>query len=164
MQMTRSGNVEEAAELIMIVNRPEGAAAQGEVEDCLILPFEQRQKARQRVRLQSGREAALFLPRGAILRHGDVLVSEDGMHIRVEADGEQVTIARTGDVLLLARIAYHLGNRHVPVQILPDRLVYRHDHVLDDMVRGLGGAVEVASQPFEPEEGAYHGGGHAHSH
>ncbi len=148
----------------MIVDRLEGPAAEGLVDDHLILSYNLRRKARQRVRLQSGREAALFLPRGAVLRNGDMLVSENGLRLKVAAAREKVSIARIGDALLLAKIAYHLGNRHVAVQVKKDRLIYLHDHVLDHMVSGLGGAVIVAMQPFEPEEGAYHGNGCHHSH
>jgi len=116
------------------------------------------------VRLRSGREAGLSLPRGAVLRNGDLLVSDNGLQLAVVASPEKVSIATIDDHLLLARIAYHLGNRHVAVQIMQDRLIYLHDHVLDDMVRGLGAAVAVSTQPFQPEEGAYHGTGHPHSH
>jgi urease accessory protein len=129
-----------------------------------MLPYELRRKARQRVRLQSGREVALLLPRGAFLRHGDLVTSENGLRLKVVAAQERVSIARIDNALLLARIAYHLGNRHVAVQVLTGRLIYLHDHVLDDMVRGLGAAVTVADQPFVPEEGAYHGGGRHHNH
>ena len=150
--------------LARIVKRLPGPAAAEEVTDRLVLPYDLRQKARQRVRLESGREAGIFLDRGEVLRHGDVLVTEEGACLQVAAAPEPVSIARSDDPLLLVRLAYHLGNRHVALQILPDRLVYLHDHVLDEMVRGLGGSVEVIAQPFEPEEGAYHGGGRLHSH
>lgn len=150
--------------LTRIVKRLPGPAAARKVADYLMLPFELRQKARQRVRLLSGQEAGLFLERGDILRNGDLLATDEGTCLQVLAAPEQVSIARSDDALLLARLAYHLGNRHVALQILPDRLVYLHDHVLDEMVRGLGAAVEITVQPFEPEEGAYHGGGRSHSH
>ena len=164
MHMDAPVVTQEKNERIVIVNRMEGAEVEGQVEDMLVLPYERRQKARQRVRLESGQEAGLFLPRGTVLRGGDLLVSETGLRFKVVAAREEVSIARTGDTLLLAKIAYHLGNRHVAVQVGKDRLIYRHDHVLDDMVRGLGAAVTVDQRPFEPEEGAYHGGGHSHSH
>lgn len=162
--MAMQGSVQQENDLIMIGKRAEGPAQEGRVDHRLVLAYDQRRKCRQRVRLQSGQEAGLFLPRGTLLREGDILISENGLRIAVQAAPEKVSIARIDDALRLARIAYHLGNRHVAVQVLPDRLVYRHDHVLDDMVRGLGGSVTVATRPFEPEEGAYHGGGHAHSH
>ena len=155
---------QEENEPVVIVDRLEGAAARKREEDLLVLPYDRRQKTRQRVRLKSGREAGLLLPRGTILRDGDLLTSENGLRFRVVAAREEVSIAMTHDRLLLARIAYHLGNRHVAVQVAEDSLIYRHDHVLDDMVRGLGASVSVAMQPFEPEEGAYHGTGHSHSH
>jgi urease accessory protein len=132
-------------------------------EDTVILPYDRRQKARQRVRLLSGGEAGLLLPRGTTLKNGDLLATDRGSFLKVVAADEQVSVARVDDHRQLARIAYHLGNRHVAVQVLADRLIYLHDHVLDDMVRGLGARVVVTRQPFEPEEGAYHGGGH-HSH
>jgi len=155
---------QEEVGLIIIVERLEGEAPEAQVDDLLILPYDLRQKARQRVRLQSGREAGLTLPRGMVLRNGDRLASDGGLQLRVVAAPERVSVARIDDVLLLARIAYHLGNRHVAVQVMQDQLIYLHDHVLDDMVRGLGAAVEITTQPFEPEEGAYHGAGHHHSH
>jgi urease accessory protein len=154
----------EEIKLIRIVKRLPVPAVAEKVADLLVLPYMLRQKARQRVRLQSGQEAGLFLERGEVLRDGDLLATEAGACLQVVAARERVSIARSDDPLLLARIAYHLGNRHVALQILPDRLVYLHDHVLDDMVRGLGAIVEITAQPFEPEEGAYHAGGRPHSH
>ena len=151
-------------ERILIVDRLASEAATGYFDDQLILPYDLRQKARQRVRLQSGREAGLLLPRGTVLHDGDILSSANGLRFKVTAAREKVSIVHVDDALLLARIAYHLGNRHVAVQIMLDRLVYLHDHVLDDMVRALGGSLAAAVQPFEPEEGAYHGGGHSHDH
>lgn len=148
----------------MIVDRLAEAVEGGEVDDLVILPHHLRQKARQRVRLQSGREVGILLPRGTVLRDGDLLSSEQGLRLRVVAAPEKVSVAKVDDALLLARIAYHLGNRHVAVQVLEDRLIYQHDHVLDEMVRVLGAEVETTARPFEPEEGAYHGGGFHHSH
>jgi urease accessory protein len=149
-------------DLIKVVARVHNASVKNQVDDDLILPYDLRQKARQRVTLRSGRPAGLFLPRGTTLRNGDLLCSEDGLHLKVVAAQETVSVAEVGDHLQLAQIAYHLGNRHVAVQITADRLIYLHDHVLDDMVRGLGADVKVTRRPFEPEEGAYHGGGHHH--
>jgi urease accessory protein len=126
----------------------------------LTLPFELRQKSRLLTRLDDGREARLFLPRGAVLRHGDLLRSDDGLVVQVCAAPETVSTARAGDALQLARACYHLGNRHVPVQIGPAWLRYPHDHVLDAMIRELGLGVSEEQAPFEPEAGAY--GGHVH--
>jgi urease accessory protein len=127
----------------------------------VVLPFEQRQKSRLRVRLSSGAEAGLFLERGGVLRGGDLLLADDGTVVEVVAAAETVSTVRASDAWHLLRAAYHLGNRHVPVQIGEGWLRYGHDHVLDDMVRGLGLEVLVEQAPFEPEAGAY---GHSHDH
>lgn len=148
--------------IIKIIQQTESSGLEVPADDQVVLPYDQRQKARQRVRLSSGGDAGLFLPRGTILRDGDRLCTEDGMSLRVVAAEERVSIAKVEDHLQLAKIAYHLGNRHVAVQVLEDRLVYLHDHVLDAMVTGLGATVTVTQRPFEPEEGAYHAGGHHH--
>lgn len=141
----------------------EGDAPHG---DVLTLPFELRAKSRLRARLDGGREVALLLPRGRVLRGGERLRAEDGSIILVRAAVERVSTAIAGDATTLTRGAYHLGNRHVPVQVGDGWLRYAHDHVLDDMVRGQGLEVRVEDAPFEPEAGAYggHGGGHGHSH
>lgn len=128
----------------------------------LILPFDQRSKSRLRTKLASGEEAGVFLDRGTVLRGGDRLVGDDGRVVEVIAAKESVSTVRAADPWQLARASYHLGNRHVALQIGAGWVRYRHDHVLDDMVRGLGFAVEVEEAPFEPEAGAY--GPHAHSH
>ncbi len=125
----------------------------------LVLPFELRQRSRLRARLTSGEEVGLFLERGMVLRGGDLLRAEDGTIVEVVAALETVSTVRESDATRLARAGYHLGNRHVPVQIGAGWLRYGHDHVLDDMVRGLGLTVIVEQAPFEPEAGAY-----AHSH
>lgn len=131
----------------------------------LKLPFELRQKSRLKVTLNDGREAGLFLERGTVLRGGDCLMAEDKTIIQVQADNETVSIVQTNDSLLLARACYHLGNRHVPLQIEKDTLSYLHDHVLDDMLKQLGLDVQTAQNSFEPENGAYGGSGsHGHSH
>lgn len=129
----------------------------------LTLPFDQRQKSRLRTKLDNGQEVGLILPRGSILRGGDCLCAEDGTVIQIQAASESVTTAYSEDVNLLARACYHLGNRHVPLQIGDGWLRYLHDHVLDEMVEKLGLSVKHEHAPFEPEGGAYGGGGH-HTH
>jgi urease accessory protein len=129
----------------------------------LVLPFDQRQKSRLRAKLANGEEAGLILDRGAILRGGDCLLTEDGRVVEVVAALEELSCVRCDDPRQLARASYHLGNRHVSLQIGEGWLRYRHDHVLDDMLRGLGLTVTIESAPFEPEAGAY-GGGHGHGH
>ena len=138
----------------------------------LVLPFELRRRSRLRAQLASGEEVGLFLERGGVLRGGDRLRAEDGTVVEVVAALETVSTVRDSDPTRLARAGYHLGNRHVPVQIGAGWLRYGHDHVLDDMVRGLGLSVVVEEAPFEPEGGAYghshaahpHGEGHSHDH
>jgi urease accessory protein len=131
----------------------------------LVLPFELRQRSRLRAQLTSGEDVGLFLERGIVLRGGDLLRAEDGTVIEIVAALETVSTVRESDAMRLARAGYHLGNRHVPVQIGSGWLRYGHDHVLDDMVRGLGLSVVVEQAPFEPEAGAYgHSHGHEHSH
>lgn len=130
----------------------------------LTLPFELRQKSRLRTRLDSSEDVGLFLPRGTVLRHGDRLRATDGRVVEVRAAPEIVSTARTDDPLLLARAAYHLGNRHVALQLGPGWLRYPHDHVLDGMVRELGLDVVCEQAPFEPEAGAYGGGHHHHEY
>ncbi|MDY6942315.1 MAG: urease accessory protein UreE [Pseudomonadota bacterium] len=140
-------------------------ACDQDVTSSVTLPFEDRQKSRQRVCLDSGEQIGLFLPRGTILRGGDLLRDEAGRFIRVVAAAESLSIASTPDAFQLARCAYHLGNRHVPIQMGEGWLSYQKDHVLDEMVVGLGLVVRSEQAPFEPESGAYsqhtH---HGHSH
>jgi urease accessory protein len=130
----------------------------------LTLPFDQRQKSRLRAKLDNGEEVGLMLPRGSVLRGGDCLCAEDGTVIQVQAAAESVTTAKTQNPTLLARACYHLGNRHIPLQVGNQWLRYLHDHVLDEMVEKLGLSVCHEAAPFEPEGGAYGGGGHHHSH
>lgn len=131
----------------------------------LTLDLDSRLKSRAQVTLDDGREVGLTLPRGQILRGGDLLASEDGSCVvRIVAAPETVSTARAEDPLLLARVCYHLGNRHVPLQIENGWVRYQHDHVLDDMARGLGATVSCEQAPFEPEAGAYQSAPHGHHH
>jgi len=140
-------------------------AADTPATDSVSLPFDLRQRARLRVVLASGREAGLKLPRGTILRDGDVLQGSKDQCVRVVAAPETVSTVHCEDPWQLARAAYHLGNRHIWVQVGAGWLRYLHDHVLDDMVQGFGLAVTVEQAPFEPEGGAYtERGGHHHLH
>jgi urease accessory protein len=129
------------------------------------LPIDIRVKSRARVTLNDGREAGLMLPRGLLLRGGDLLATEDGSEVvEVIAAPESVSVVRCTDPWLLARACYHLGNRHVPLQVMPGEVRYHHDHVLDDMLRQFGLEVTFAHLPFEPEAGAYASESHGHSH
>lgn len=129
----------------------------------LVLPFGDRSKSRLRAVLDNGEEAAIFLSRGTVLRGGDLLVSADGTFVEVQAAAESVLQVRAGDPHALMRAAYHLGNRHTPVEIGRDYLRLEYDPVLADMLMRLGVQAERAELPFEPEAGAY-GGGHKHGH
>lgn len=128
----------------------------------LVLPFELRQKSRLLGKLDTGEEVGVVLDRGVFMRGGDCLLASDGRVIEVVAADEQVSVVTAADPWQLARAAYHLGNRHVSLQVGQGWLRYLHDHVLDDMVRGLGFSVTVQSLPFEPEGGAYSHSGNAH--
>lgn len=130
----------------------------------LSLPIDQRIKSRLKVTLDDGQQAGLFLPRGKVLRGGDLLQSTDGLIVQVRAAAEPVSTVHSDDALALARVCYHLGNRHVPLQITQKWVRYQHDHVLDEMVWGLGLTVEVEQAPFEPESGAYQSAAHSHHH
>lgn len=140
-----------------------------EFSERLILPFDQRQKSRLRVRLESGIEAALILERGTILRGGDRLQTGDGRIVLVVAADEPVLHVIASSAQQLMRAAYHLGNRHVPLQISEGEdgegwLRLEQDHVLRDMLSGLDMTVHEQLAPFEPEAGAYGGGHHHHEH
>ncbi len=124
-------------------------------ETTLTLPFELRQKSRLRTWLDNGADVGLFLPRGTVLRGGDRLRTTTGLVVEVRAAPEPVSTAWTHDLRLLACAAYHLGNRHVPLQIDAGWLRYLHDHVLDRMIQELGLEVIHEQAPFEPEAGAH---------
>jgi urease accessory protein len=136
-----------------------------EAAEILVLDFDARQKHRFLARLSSGEEVSVLLPRGTLLYDGDELEVDDGTRIRVRAADEPLSVVETDDPLLFSRITYHLGNRHVPLQIAELTAWYPHDHVLDDMVRRLGATVRFEKAPFSPERGAYgHGAVHSHDH
>ncbi|MBV8619933.1 MAG: urease accessory protein UreE, partial [Curvibacter sp.] len=132
------------------------------------IDWDVRQKSRFEARDSEGRSLAVFLPRGTVTRGGDVLVAEDGSLIRVIAAAQSVlrisACAQHGSAFDLMRAAYHLGNRHVPLELQPDRLLLEPDHVLADMLRNQHLIVTEASSAFEPEGGAYGQAPHAHGH
>jgi urease accessory protein len=130
----------------------------------LSLPINSRVKSRIKVTLDDGREAGLFLPRGKILRNGDLVVSEEGLVVEIKAAPELVSTVSSDNPHALAVASYHLGNRHVPLQVESTWLRYLHDHVLDDMVKGLGLSVKTETAPFEPEAGAYQSSANGHHH
>ena len=155
--------------MIRLTQRLTTEEAAGKVVfSVLTLPIDLRIKSRLKVTLDNGDTAGLFLTRGQLLRGGECLTDDAGaVVVMVKAAEEQVSTVRCDDPLLLSRICYHLGNRHVPLQIEAGFARYQHDYVLDEMVVGLGGLVAVEIAPFEPEAGAYQsqaGAGHHHHH
>jgi len=137
------------------------AGAPGEVHGQLRLPFELRQKRWLFAALVSGEDVAVKLARGASLRGGDRLLASDGRVIEVIAAVEPLVHVECATSSELARVAYHLGNRHVPVQIGDGFLRFGENHVLEEMLCGLGAKLTIVEAPFEPESGAYAG---THSH
>ncbi len=125
------------------------------------LPFESRSKSRLLLRLENGEQAALIVERGRLLRDGERVTLEDGRVIEIVASDEALLEAVSEDPLLIAKAAYHLGNRHVAVQLTGNGLRFLQDHVLAEMVAGLGLRVTPLVAPFDPEGGAY---GHSHAH
>ena len=138
------------------------------------LDWDTRQKSRFEAVDSQGRALGVFLPRGTQLRGGDVLVAEDGSLLRVEATPQPLLVVRAsagGTSFDLLRAAYHLGNRHVALELRPDRLQLEADPVLADLLRRMGLTVTEEDNAFEPEGGAYgagtaagHGHGHGHGH
>ena len=134
----------------------------------LELDWDVRQKSRFDATDSLGRPLGVFLPRGTLVRGGDVLVAEDGSMVRVIAAPQAVlrisACTAHGSPFDLTRAAYHLGNRHVPIELQPDHLKIEPDHVLADMLRAMHLTVEEVEEAFEPEGGAYSAGGHGHAH
>jgi urease accessory protein len=134
----------------------------------LSLDWDTRQKSRFGATDSQGREVAVLLTRGTVLRGGDVLVGEDGSLLRIEAAAQPVLQVRHcsshGSPFDLMRAAYHLGNRHVPLELQPTLLQFEPDAVLADMLRQQHLIVTEAQAAFEPEAGAYGQGGHGHGH
>ncbi|MEL7046939.1 MAG: urease accessory protein UreE [Pseudomonadota bacterium] len=137
-------------------------AFDGSWQDEVHLVFAEREKARYRTTTTGGQDIGWFLPRGIVLCDGDALVCENKEIILVRAASESLTEASCDDPLLLTRAAYHLGNRHVSLQILPGRLRFPRDHVLEEMLEGLGLTVAAVDDAFSPEAGAY--ATHSHPH
>jgi len=137
------------------------AGTEGPAHEVIELAFEQRERSRLRATLLSGEEVGIDLPLGTVLRDGDRLALADGRVVAVEAAREALLEVRARDGAQLARIAYHVGNRHVPLQVGDGWLRLLPDHVLRAMIEGLGGRIHELAAPFQPETGAY---GHSHVH
>lgn len=138
----------------------------GKATDTVVLDHDNRHRRRMTMKGEAGTDFLLDLAEATTLRDGDGLVLEDGRVIAVRAASEPLTEILAGDPAHLVRIAWHLGNRHLPTQLDGNRLLIRRDHVIEEMLIGLGASVRHVEAPFDPEGGAYgHGhGGHHHDH
>lgn len=141
---------------------PKGAF--GETADFVLLDHDHRLRRRIVMRTNSGAQIRLNEVKTVQLRDGDGLKLADGRIVRVDAQPEALLEITGHNLGELIRIAWHLGNRHLPTQLLGDRLRIRYDHVIADMVHGLGGHAHRIEAPFDPEGGAYEGGGGHHHH
>ncbi|MCJ2143055.1 urease accessory protein UreE [Methylobacterium sp. E-066] len=135
----------------------------GEIVDRVVLDSGERHRRRVAMRGAGGLGFLLDLPEAAVLDDGDALVLEDGRLVWVEAAPERLLEIRAASDHALKRLIWHIGNRHIPAEIGAEAVWIADDHVLADMVRGLGGTAEPVERPFRPEGGAY-SGGHAHGH
>lgn len=141
--------------------RPAGTWDEAMAADTVVLDFDGRHRRRLKMTGQSGLVFLLDLPRAVALRNGDGLVLSTGLIVRVVAAKERRAEIAAPDTATLIRIAWHMGNRHLPTQVRGERLYIRHDHVIVDMVRGLRGSVTEIEAPFDPEGGAF---SHEHPH
>jgi urease accessory protein len=141
----------------LLTKAPAGAVPTAQ----LVLAFEQRVRTRHVAALEDGRPIAVLVPRGSVMRGGDCWVTDSGLVVEIVAARESLLEVRSDDPHLLARAAYHLGNRHVAVEIAPGAIRIAHDPVLGRLLEGLGLQPHSTVGPFEPEGGAY---GHDHAH
>jgi len=142
--------------------KPAGAWDEASAMDRVTLDAQERHRRRIVLTGERGTTFMLDLPHATALRDGDGLVLDDGSIVRVTGQAEPLVEIAAGSAHELARLAWHIGNRHVDVQIVGERLRIRRDHVIEKMLRGLGAKLYVIEAPFDPEQGAYHG--HDHSH
>ncbi len=141
---------------------PAGSWDEGLEIDAVLIDFDRRFRRRYALHTMKGQQVLLDLPQAVRLRDGDGLALTDGEVVRVRAQAEALHEIVAADAAALVRIAWHLGNRHLPVQFVDGRIRIRADHVIADMVAGLGGVVATIEAPFDPEAGAYAGVGHHH--
>jgi urease accessory protein len=136
----------------------------GVATDAVVLAYDDRHRRRLAMKGERGVEFLLDLPEATALRNGDGLVLDDGRMVEVRAKPESLLIVEAKDTRHLTRLAWHLGNRHVPAAIEKSRILIRPDHVLAEMLAGLGAEVSAIEAPFDPEGGAYDHAGHGHHH
>ena len=145
--------------------RPAGSWEEGAARDCVLLDFDARHRRRIVMHGEAGLDFLLDLPEAVALADGDGLALEDGGTVAVKAAPERLIEVRAGEGLPLLRIAWHLGNRHLPTEIRSDALRIREDHVILDMLQRMGARTALVEAPFHPEGGAYgHGRTHGHDH
>ncbi len=148
--------------------KPAGSIADAP-EGTVVLPHDGRHLRRKLLHLDNGEMVMLDLKEPVLFHHGDRLVLDDGTTIEIQAAAERLFEIRPRDALHLIELAWHLGNRHLAAQIETDRILIQRDHVIRDMLSGLGAAVTEVIEPFQPVRGAYHahgshGAGHGHGH
>lgn len=146
------------------IHRPAGHWPQENAAGSLTLDFDTRHRRRIRLTSDQGEDILLDLPKAVAMADGDGLRMEDGRWIRVQAASEILVEVRHKDPDQLARLAWHLGNRHLPTEIRSDALFIRPDHVIEEMLRGFGAELAKLQAAFQPEGGAYRGHGHGHDH
>jgi len=144
--------------------RSAGSWEAGAAVDTVVLDADDRHRRRIALTGEGGTAFLLDLPQPVALRDGDGIVLDDGSVVRVAGQAEHLVEIAARTPLDYVRLAWHLGNRHTDVQIVGDRLRIRRDHVLEDMLRGLGAQVTALEAPFDPEQGAPHGSHHGHAH
>lgn len=148
--------------MIRTLSYQRGGARAGEIAGEVLLDFDGRFRRRCMMETEGGLAFLLDLERATHLRGGDALILEDGRRIAVVAAAEPLAKLRCENAEQTARVAWHLGNRHIPVMMHAGRIYIRRDHVIEAMARGLGAVVEHVEAPFDPEEGAYAVSGHVH--
>jgi urease accessory protein len=142
---------------------PAGQWPQEKAEGSLTLDFDERHRRRYRLTADQGEDILLDLPQAIAMGDGDGLQLEDGRWLKVQAAAEELVEIKHQDPIQLMRLAWHLGNRHLPTEIRERVLLIRPDHVIEDMLRGFGADLKKVQAPFQPEGGAY-GHGHHHKH
>lgn len=146
------------------LHRPAGHWPKQEAAGSLTLDFEARHRRRIRLATDHGEDVLLDLPKTVAMADGDGLQLEDGRWLEIQAAPEPIVEVRHKDPHQLVRLAWHLGNRHLPTEIRENALCIRPDHVIEHMLRGFGAELLSVRAPFQPEGGAYGGPAHPHSH
>ncbi|MCR4266523.1 urease accessory protein UreE [Nitratireductor sp. ZSWI3] len=150
--------------MIRATSHAHAGALPGTPFDSVTLAHDERHLRRKLLTLAGGDEVLVDFPAAVALADGDALVLEDGRLVEIRAAHEPLYTVTGRNRLHLARLCWHLGNRHLPAEIREDTILIGRDHVIRDMLAGLGATVREVTAPFSPERGAYHGHGHGHDH